>query len=97
MQQLSKNTNKLSLQELQNHPQLLSNLIAQEKDSRFIIETHGDEVVVVQQKKTSLRFVEIMQKVEAERNKRKKQGYTREQLFQEFFELQDELNLAITQ
>lgn len=87
---------EISVDDLKEHPDLVLDVLTQPQDIHvsLVVQRKGQQVTI--RKKTyDPEFVETMQRIEEKLKSRKEAGYTREQAFQDFFEVQERISQQI--
>jgi len=83
---------KFSFDDFKSHLQLVVDALAESNDVSITLKRQGDQVLVFYQRKYSDEVNEILEECEREYQRRLKEGYTREQAFQDFMEAQQEIS-----
>jgi hypothetical protein len=79
---------KIPFDDFENHPELVTNLLAQGKDVSILLRTHGDNVFVFSRKMYRDEVKEIIEEAKRLHKQKKAEGYSRELAFQDFMEAQ---------
>jgi hypothetical protein len=82
---------QLPLDDFKNHPELVIEALAESDDISVLLRRRGDQVYVYYQKMYSDEVNEILDESQREFQRRQKEGYSREQAFQDFMEVQQEI------
>ncbi|MGE0086527.1 MAG: hypothetical protein AB7S75_19135 [Desulfococcaceae bacterium] len=82
----------LMVEDIQQNPLLIANLILKGKDVSIIFEKEGDRVRFAYLKTYSREAARILEEAKKEYNDLEKKGYTREQAFEDFAEARSEIS-----
>jgi len=82
----------LMVEDIQQNPLLIANLILKGKDVSIIFENEGDRVRYAYLKTYSREAARILEEAKKEYNELEKKGYTREQAFEDFTEARNEIS-----
>ncbi len=83
---------KFSVDDLKNHLETIINMLEKSKDISILLRRQGNQIFVFYQKRFSDEVNKIFEESEREYQRRLKDGYTREQAFQDFMEAQREIS-----
>jgi hypothetical protein len=89
---LEKSLEKVPIDGLKNHLEIVMNALVESKDISILLRRRGDQIFVFYQKRYSDKVNEIFEKAQREYQRREKEGYSREQAFQDFVEAQQEIS-----
>jgi len=83
---------KFSFDEFSKHLQVVVEALADSNNVSVMLQRQGDQVFVLYKKRYSDEVHEILEESEREYQRKLKEGYTREQAFQDFMEAQQEIS-----
>lgn len=81
----------IPFRELENYPDLVKNVLAQNDEIALMLRRQGDHVFVYYKKMYDKEVNEILEEARQEYQRKKKKGYDREQAFEDFFSAQQEI------
>lgn len=92
MIELAENTlQTISLKELENHPDLLKNVLVQNDEIALMLRRQGDRVFVYYKKMYTKEVDDILKEAKQVHQRKKKKGYDREQAFEDFLSAQRDI------
>jgi hypothetical protein len=91
MEQLVKQPQHVSVEEIRKNPELITQLLLQDEDISVMFEKRGDQVSYVYLKTYDNESIRILREAKAEHKQLSEKGYTRKQAFKELKEAQEEI------
>jgi hypothetical protein len=92
MQQFSKKSQYILLEDIKKNPEIIAGLLFKDSDVSVILEKQGDRVRFSYLKTYSKDAVRILEEAKKEYEEAEKKGYTREEAFEDFTEARDEIS-----
>lgn len=86
---------KFSFEEFTKHLQVVVEALTESNNASIMLQRQGDEVFVFYKKRYSDEVYEILEECEREYQRKLKEGYTREQAFEDFMEAQQEISKSL--
>lgn len=83
---------KFAFEEFSKHLQVVVEALADNNNISVMLQRRGDEVFVFCKKRYSDEVYAIYEEAKREYQRRKQQGYSREQAFEDFMKAQDEIS-----
>ncbi|MCI0694041.1 hypothetical protein L0337_18790 [candidate division KSB1 bacterium] len=89
---LENNLQKFSFDDFKNHLELVANALAQSNDISLMLRREGDQVFVYSHKRYGGQVNEILEEAKRLHQRKKSEGYNREQAFADFMQAQMEMS-----
>jgi hypothetical protein len=89
---IEKSLEKFPVDEFKNHLEVVMNTLVESKNISILLRREGDQIFVFYQKRYGDKVNEIFEKAQRGYQRREKEGYSREQAFQDFMEAQQEIS-----
>jgi hypothetical protein len=83
---------QVSFDYFKNHPELITDVLAQSDDISLLLRREGDQVFFYYQGQNSEQVNEILELAKIEHRRKKSEGYDSEQAFQDFMIAQQEIS-----
>ncbi len=87
-----KSLEKFPIDDFKNNLEIVMNALVESKNISILLRRERDQIFVFYQKRYSDQVNEIFAQAQREYQRREKEGYTREQAFQDFMEAQQEIS-----
>jgi len=95
MEQIAEKFQNIVLEDLKVHPELITGMLFSEDDVSLILEKRGQTVRYAYLRRYDKDSRRILEEARTEYAEKKKQGYTREQAFQDLLEAQAEIQTQL--
>ena len=94
--QVAENFQDIGVGDLKIHPELLTKILFQDQDVSLILEKRGQKIRYAYLRTYDAESHSILEEANADYLRKKNQGYSREQAFQDFEDAQQEIAMFIT-
>jgi hypothetical protein len=91
VEQMSEQTQHMSIKDIRNRPELVTDILLKKKDICVIFERRGDRVSYAYLKTYDQQSARILREAKEEHNALKEKGYTPEQAFEDFEQAREEM------
>ena len=91
MEQLSEQSQHISVEDIRNNPELIANILLKDRDVSVMFKRRGNKVSYAYLKTYNKESVRILREAKEEHKKLGEKGYTREQAFGDFEEAREEI------
>lgn len=92
MELISEEIQDLLLEDIKNNPELITGLLFKDQDMSVILEKRGGTVHFAYLRTFDKETTRVLEEAKNEYAQKKKEGYTREQAFKDFMDVQEEIN-----
>ncbi|WP_133513043.1 hypothetical protein [Candidatus Thiosymbion oneisti] len=91
MEQVSEKSQHMSVDDIRNNPELIAQILLEDRDISVIFEKRGNEVRYAYLKTYEKESIRILKEAEDEHKRFREKGYTREQAFGDFEKAREEM------
>ena len=91
MEQISEESQHMSVENIRNNPKLIAELLLKDRDVSVIFEKRGNKVRYAYLKTYNKESIRILQEAKEEHKRLREKGYNRKQAFREFEEAREAL------
>jgi hypothetical protein len=95
MTQVAENFQNIVLEDIKKHPELITGMLFDDHDISLILEKRGNTVRYAYLKTYDKDSRRILEEARSEYVRKKKEGYTREQAFDDLIEVQEEITAQL--
>jgi len=95
MGKISEEFQDIPLEKIKNNPELITGILFKDQDISVVLEKHGDTVRLAHMRSYDNKTTRILTEAKRKHDRKKQEGYTREQAFNDFLEVQEEITNQI--
>ena len=92
MEQISEESQHMSVEDIRNNPDLITKLLLKDRDVSVIFEKRGNKIRYVYLKTYNKESIRTLQEAKGEHKRFREKGYNREQAFRELEEAREEIS-----